>query len=207
MLPNMPRPVLRSTAPMAVGWNTKSPVSSPGAPWALGDTSTTRFSYSSPRPTGMVTLVSTSVMACPSAPNRPVSGSVKVRVPTPAVLSRTHAPSRQCPSRPSSAGVTSFVMRSPPRSTSSRSVSPPSTIPVSASALSTDRPFTFLMMSPVLMPAARMGLGVCPRSEAPTTIKPSVSMAMPTDCPPGISTRSGSTDTFTVLTGSTPSRL
>ena len=57
------------------------------------------------------------------------------------------------------------------------------------------------------MPATRMGLGVLPRSDAPTTITPWVSMAMPTDWPPGISTRSGATDTLTVLTGSTPSRL
>ena len=49
---------------------------------------------------GISVAVSTSLMPWPKAPNRPVAGSQKVRVPIPAMESRIHAPSLYWPSLP-----------------------------------------------------------------------------------------------------------
>ena len=157
-----------------------------------------------PYPTGNTMPVSTSVIAWPSAPNSLVSGSKKVSVPMPAVLSRTQAPRRYAPSRASRTGSTSNTSTSSPRTTSI-SASPPSPIiDWSCAALVTSVSLTRTIRSPALIPAMRAGLGVFPMSDEPTTTTPSVSIATPTDWPPGISTFSASTVTATVLTGISP---
>ena len=159
-----------------------------------------------PSATGSVMPVSTSDMAWPSAPKRPVSGSTKVSVPTPAVLERTQAPMRELPSRGSATGVSVSVRSAPSRETVTAAASPAFNSAASSSALRTGLPFTRVITSPELSPASRAGLARLPRSEVPTTTSPSVSTAMPTDCPPGISRRSSLTSTSTCFTGMPSSR-
>ena len=130
-------------------------------------------------------------------------------MPTPAVESRTHTPSRAAPVAASSLGVTVTCINFPSRSMVRGRSCPPAwatsrencALEVSSTSL------TRRMRSPGRMPLTRAGLGPsAPRSLVPTTSTPEVCSATPMAMPPGISRFSGLTSTSTFFRGSSPIR-
>ena len=141
-------------------------------------------------------------MAWPRPPKLFSSGSIYVSVPTPSVLSLTHAPSLKAPSELSLHGVICssrlLSSRITPRDSSDSPFSSTSSVRCCASLISV--PFTATIISPGFRPASAAGL-FPETSIKPTTRAPFVYSITPIDSPPATKSFSSALVTVISFTG------